>query len=247
MYRLDYYDVSIKRLGERYKVIYVPRIVSVKTRTKDYQNEKSGVKYISSISRARNKVLELGLCNDFSFFVTFTLDKEKFDRYDLQLFRKSFTHYLRNQKRTTGRNVIYLLIPEQHKDGAWHFHGLMGGYQWNDLKEFERGKHPVDLIKKGYRYDENILCKFGFNSFSKIQSKIAVSQYIAKYITKEMALINAMFGAHLYYASQGLKVADVVFRGQSTRILTNIDYQNDFCITAWIDKEEVERIVKQLY
>ena len=28
MYRLDYYDVSIKRLGEKYKVIYVPRIVS---------------------------------------------------------------------------------------------------------------------------------------------------------------------------------------------------------------------------
>lgn len=74
--------------------------------------------------RARARLRELALCNDFQVFVTLTLDKREIDRYDpAQVVRKMST-WCDNHVRRDG--LRYILVPEHHKDGAIHFHGFMG-------------------------------------------------------------------------------------------------------------------------
>lgn len=78
---------------------------------------------LRSMRRARAKVRRLALANEFSHFVTFTLDKEKVDRYDPKSIMQQVNRILDNLVRRHG--LKYILVPEQHKDGAYHFHGFI--------------------------------------------------------------------------------------------------------------------------
>lgn len=63
------------------------------------------------------------MSNGFSHFVTFTLDKEKVDRYDPGLIMKRVNRILDNLVRRNG--LTYILVTELHRDGAYHFHGFI--------------------------------------------------------------------------------------------------------------------------
>lgn len=80
---------------------------------------------LRSMRRARAKVRRLALANEFSHFVTFTLDREKVDRYDPKAIMQRVNRILDNLVRRHG--LRYILVPEQHQDGAYHFHGFVGG------------------------------------------------------------------------------------------------------------------------
>lgn len=75
-----------------------------------------------ALRRARAQVRELALANDFGLFVTLTLNGEMVDRYDMTAITKKLNVWLDNQVRRRG--LAYVLVPERHKDGAIHFHGL---------------------------------------------------------------------------------------------------------------------------
>ena len=78
-----------------------------------------------SMRRARAKLRRLALANDFAYFVTLTLDPAKIDRYDGAAVTKALGRWCDNMVRRHG--LRYILVPEQHKDGAFHFHGFMAG------------------------------------------------------------------------------------------------------------------------
>ena len=78
-----------------------------------------------SMRRARAKLRRLALANDFRFFVTLTLDPARIDRYDGAAVVKALNRWADNMVRRHG--LRYILVPEQHKDGAFHFHGFMAG------------------------------------------------------------------------------------------------------------------------
>ena len=78
-----------------------------------------------SMRRARAKLRRLALANDFQYFVTLTLDPAKIDRYDPAAVTKALGRWCDNMVRRHG--LRYVLVPEQHKDGAFHFHGFMAG------------------------------------------------------------------------------------------------------------------------
>jgi len=75
--------------------------------------------------RARASVRDLALSNDFRYFVTLTLDGAKVDRYDVAAVTRKLNAWLDNHVRRDG--LAYVLVPELHKDGALHFHGLFNG------------------------------------------------------------------------------------------------------------------------
>lgn len=58
-------------------------------------------------------------------FVTLTCDAQKVDRYDPAAILARYRGWLGN--RVARRGLAYVLVPELHKDGAIHFHGLMSG------------------------------------------------------------------------------------------------------------------------
>lgn len=78
-----------------------------------------------SMRRARAQLRRLALANRFDYFVTLTLDPEKIDRYDGAAVVKALGQWCDNMVRRHG--LRYILVPERHKDGAFHFHGFMAG------------------------------------------------------------------------------------------------------------------------
>lgn len=77
-----------------------------------------------SLSRSRRFIREISLCNNFTHFVTLTVNKEMCDRYDVDVCQEHLKHILKNYKKL-NKDFKYILITEKHKDGAFHFHGLM--------------------------------------------------------------------------------------------------------------------------
>lgn len=156
-----------------------------------------------SVSRTRRNVRELSLCNDFEYFCTMTVNSAKCDRYSLDEVQDNLRKCLRNIRNDCDC-FKYLIITEKHKDGAFHFHGLMSG-----LSEL--------LYNNQFGY---LSCKkldvLGFNSFSRIQSLDRASNYIVKYITK-----SCVRNSHnqVYICSRGLKKAE--------RTELNININND--------------------
>lgn len=173
-------------------------------------------RFLPSLIRTKSKVLELGYCNDWDYFGTFTLDPDKYDRHNLNQFQKDFSHFLRNESRRLGK-INYLLVPERHskregeEQAAWHMHGLIKGDIASDLEDFIPGVHPQRLVDKGYKNWPRYAKKFGFCSFAPVLSHDGVCKYLLKYITKDTARSNSEFGAHMYFASQKLQTASITY------------------------------------
>lgn len=79
-----------------------------------------------SLSRSKRFIREISLCNDFTHFVTLTINKEYCDRYDIDVcqerLKRILKNYQLNMKKTYKKDFKYILITEKHKDGAFHFH-----------------------------------------------------------------------------------------------------------------------------
>lgn len=78
-----------------------------------------------SMRRARAKLRRLALANGFDYFVTLTLAPDRIDRYDGAVVTKALGRWCDNMVRRHG--LRYILVPERHKDGAFHFHGFFAG------------------------------------------------------------------------------------------------------------------------
>lgn len=80
---------------------------------------------LRSMRRARANLRRMALANSFDYFVTLTLDPEKIDRYDGAAVTKALSQWCDRMVRRHG--LRYILVPEQHRDGAFHFHGFFAG------------------------------------------------------------------------------------------------------------------------
>ena len=172
-----------------------------------------------SLSRAQRMIIEYGLCNEWKWFATLTIDSSKESRTDLALFYDHFTEWLKYQREKTGKKIPYLLVPEKHKKTGWHMHGLFNS-DIDDLlisfAELDQGGFrmpsgkvlPRKLIRGNYYDCAAYRKRFGFCSFGKIQNTDATVFYISKYVTKSLLDNTERLGANLYYHSKGLNKAE---------------------------------------
>ena len=193
----------------------------------------------NNLCRARSTVLELALCNEWEWFVTLTLDATKYDRYDLNNYARDLAQWVRNKRKQYKTRFQYLLIPEAHKDGAWHMHGLFNGIPYSEIQPFQKGLHPDKLVNSGYMNFPAYSEKFGFCSLGKIKDKAKCAFYISKYISKDLSKRVGELGAHLYYATQKLSRYENVkdLYGdvpQLDRLLVN---HGEFCSTGYVFNE----------
>lgn len=180
-----------------------------------------------SLVRTKRTVHEIALCNDWDYMVTLTLNAQKYDRYNLKLFIKDLGKFLNNynyQKKTT---IKYMLIPEEHEDGAWHMHGFFFGIPENHLCHFIPGVHPQKLIDEGYLNWVAYEKKFGFCSLGRIRDAERSAAYITKYITKHLRHTSIEVNCRMFYASQGLRRAEVV-RKDHIACEIDADFKNDY-------------------
>ena len=192
-------------------------------------------RFSQSISRTKSRVFELAACNEFQHFCTFTQDEKLRDRFDLSNFRKDFAQLVRNINRERETKIKYLLIPEKHKNGAWHMHGLLSGLQPDDLRPFELTENIPERLKKMIRggtavYDWTRYRRaFGYFTCTEIDSREACAKYVTKYISKDLQKTVREGGEHLFFASQGLKGRQTLIKNCAEPCpVEKWDFENDF-------------------
>lgn len=186
----------------------------------------------SSVSRSRSRVKELAMCNSFEYFCTFTLCDEKQDRFDLKAWVKDLGNWIGNYNKRYNTKLEYLIIPEQHKNGAWHAHGLVKGIS----------KASIITNKHGYLEIPYYSSRFGFMNMSPIRHKERCATYVSKYITKDTVSTARALGrwAHTFYASRGLEGKQILWSGYGD---FKADFESPFCKIAWVGFESAMKII----
>lgn len=140
-----------------------------------------------SVRRAMQKVYDISRLSQFTHFITWTLDKNHIDRYNASEVSKKLKKFLDNM--VQRKKLRYLIIPEFHKDGAIHMHGLIAG----DMIYVNSGKKT----KSGQRIYNMPQWTLGYSTAIELDGNVeAVSRYITKYISKDFRKIFGNF----YYA-----------------------------------------------
>lgn len=157
--------------------------------------------------RSRRKLIDYGLNNPWTHFLTLTLDASKINRYDYDIIKKRLSNSLKNYQQRIDPDFKYVISPELHKDGAIHFHGLLYLNQvTDDLVKYNSQQSAVysrKHKKKVVVFDWlPYSTKFGFTHLVKIYNQAEfVTYYMTKYITKS----NDNLTSYRYMNSRGLK------------------------------------------
>ena len=141
---------------------------------------------VRSRSRFRSRVL----AHSWDWFGTLTLDSRKLPG---GLGRRSpdvvpYVYEWLHKWRALAPSMRYAIVPELHKNGAFHFHILMAGLPPGLVVPVMRGRSQ--LIKRGRAvFDFSPASRaLGFTEFTRVTDSLAVARYMAKYITKSMGV-----------------------------------------------------------
>ena len=172
---------------------------------------------LDNLKRAREKVFDIALINNFDYFVTLTFDDKKVNSFDEDEVNRVVKKWFNNM--VNRHNIKYLCVPEYHKSGRIHLHCLMSG----DLDYVDSGTVLIPQRKKPVRIENAIkICpdlgkhrtvynlqnwKNGHSTlikFSKCDDNMngtsAIAKYMVKYMTKELIKIMRNYyyaGGHL--------------------------------------------------
>jgi hypothetical protein len=195
---------------ERYKIYEKPVVIPENNgytgeRGKAKNQEKS---VRQAIKRAKEKIYGYIIANEWEYWATQTFSPKAIDRYNLDEIVRRYNQKLKDLRRRKYSDLKWLIVPEQHKDGAWHLHAFMSGIPadkvvysgydyFNKKKTFSRRIYNwVDMID------------YGFNDYLHIGNcnpleRFKMANYVMKYITKELA--QKRFNKKMYWCSRGLK------------------------------------------
>lgn len=137
-----------------------------------------------SRARARAAVRDIALCNRFTHFFTWTLDASLIDRYDADEVKRRVTSTLKNLGYRKG--FRYVIVPEFHKDGAIHFHGLciLGSVRIEAASNPYTGQ-PI-ITERGQQVYNMADWTLGFSSCIPIDENYErTCNYIVKYLSKD--------------------------------------------------------------
>jgi len=155
----------------------------------------------ASRSRTINKVYDIARSNMWEWFFTLTFNPEKVNSYNYAEVVKRLSLWLNNMRKKCP-DMKYIVVPEKHKSGRWHFHGLFA----------DVGK--LDFIDSGYVSDSGKVIynvgnyKLGFSTAIKLDGSPKVVSYLCKYITKEVC--EATKGKKRYWASRNVKLPEIM-------------------------------------
>lgn len=199
-----------------------------------------------NVTRARSAILEISMCNQWDVFCTLTFDKANVNRMDLDSCYKALQLLIRSQREQFSNRVEYVLIPEQHQDGAWHFHGFLRGCG-NGLQPFSLSDKPPKYVREKLSMGKTVYRwvpaqqRLGWTICEPISNPEAAARYVTKYITKDLSRSVSALGAHLYYCSKGLQRSETIKKGHLAGSLLNVQYvptgtyEGEYCTTRWYD------------
>lgn len=153
-------------------------------------------------NRARKRLYDLAMCNDFDLFITLTLDPREIDRYDYNAVVKKLNVWLDNKVRRHG--LRYVLVPELHKDGAIHFHGFINS---KAVRLVDSGR-----VCKGQKVYNLPDWKLGFTTAIYLYGdRQNAAKYICKYVVKQLESGQKVGGRYYYHGGQLEEPRTVLF------------------------------------
>lgn len=153
---------------------------------------------LNNMKRAKGKIYDYSRANEWDWFVTLTFNPEKVDRYDYSACTRKLSDWLHNMRKGAGEGFKYIVVPERHKDGAFHFHGLFANC---DSLSIEFSGHYTKDGEKIYNIGKY---KLGWTTATKVKTNEAVTKYITKYTTKD--LMEHIRGKKKYWVSRNLNL-----------------------------------------
>jgi len=138
----------------------------------------------TSYNRTKNKVYDYARANTWDYFLTFTFNPEQTDRYSYEETSKKMAKWFNNMRQRKAPNLKYIAVPEQHKDGAYHFHALVSNIGEISLTDSLKRTKQGDIIYNLPNY------KYGYTTATTVKDSLRASNYITKYITKEMCQVQ---------------------------------------------------------
>ena len=157
---------------------------------------------LDSDRRALKKIYDYARSNEWELFVTLTFSPDKCNRYNYDDVCKKLSKWLNNfSTRYCFSQLKWLLVPELHEDGAFHFHGFFLNF-------------PRDKLKSTGQFDDEGRSIFTIPSFTLGRNDVTIisdveraSSYICKYVTKGTHCL--LKGKRHYLSSQGLSLPEV--------------------------------------
>lgn len=153
-----------------------------------------------SMNRTINRVYHLARSNIWDWFITLTFNPEKVNRYDYDICVKKLKNWLDIVRRSCP-DFRYIIVPEKHKDGAFHFHGLIAdcdGLNFVETSLFDESGRRIYNIGK---------YKLGWTTATQVADNEKVTKYLSKYITKDVCSVS--FGKKRYWCSRNLAECEV--------------------------------------
>lgn len=203
---LDWHDCGHdwEHIDQEFSNFYVPEKKNEDT-TIEQDCKYLELKSIENANRAKSKLYEYSRSYQWEWFVTWTFSNKYVDRFSYDECSSKIRKWLNNQTRASPQ-LKYLVVPEKHKNGAWHFHGLVS----NAI--------GMEIVDSGHKVGEDKIYnikgfKYGFTTATKVKDVYRVSLYIGKYITK--SLIDQTKGKQRYFVSKNLP------KPLETRIMVN--------------------------
>lgn len=180
---------------------------------RDYERQKK-------LWQVRTKIKDYCLSNDFDYFWTITFES---DRYDDDLGFEKMQKWLRKMRDKYG-TFRYIFIPERHKDGALHFHGVTGGFKG---KIIDSGVKHMGSDKRWHTVYNCVDCDLGHTTLSRIRDKKACASYVTKYVTKDLMNSPVKKGKKKYWCSRGLRLPVVEYFENNLRVGRTPDWTSD--------------------
>lgn len=240
----DLYNIyRYSECREAYKHVLLKRSFDAQERA---EAQEHGERLDNSLSRTRRLFFDTAMCNRLPLFTTVTFNSD-YDRFDLPSLKKSFCKWLNNYKYRVDADFKYMFVPEQHENGAWHFHGLTTfpiGLQTPLYIKKRVGEKLIDVKNtRHYLSWPSISEKFGFYSASIVQDYDKAVSYIQKYITK--AFQDARFkSVQLLLKSKGMNKPELVYQAFGEGLKVRPDFENEFCAVSWQDVEETASVYR---
>lgn len=178
-------------------IVYYPEDVRLNI-SEELREERKLKKVLYNIAKTRDKIFDIACANTFNYFITLTYSSEKCDRYSFQECSKKVRQFMNNFKkehRFDCPNFKYLLVHEQHKNGAYHYHGLI---YLEDVSTLSLALHqPKSCKYPVYNWGR---WKNGFSTVTEINDINATRAYILKYINKNIDESYVKGQRHFYYS-----------------------------------------------
>lgn len=189
--------------------------------------------------KTKENIYDIANCNEWNYFITLTYASEKCDRYSFEECSKKARQFMNNYRKRKDNDLKYLLVHEMHKDGAYHFHGLV--YLSDDSTMSDSGKRD----KKNRIIYNWLSWKNGFSTVTKIDNIDACRNYILKYIEKDIDKDYVKGQRRYYYSQNCLKPQRQVALDYSIFGM-DLAYESKYSIGYQTEKSLSERVYDKL-